>query len=34
LVRLFYGRLDDAHTPDLDATGITLEELRAIFPGP
>ncbi|MGA8207219.1 MAG: maleylpyruvate isomerase family mycothiol-dependent enzyme [Candidatus Dormiibacterota bacterium] len=35
LLRLVYGRLDSAHTPslELDAPGLTLDDLRAIFPG-
>jgi uncharacterized protein (TIGR03083 family) len=33
LVRLFYGRLDADHTPAVEADGITLDELRAVFPG-
>ena len=34
LVRLIYGRLDAANTPSsVEATGITLDELRAVFPG-
>jgi hypothetical protein len=33
LVRLVYGRLDADHAPSVDADGITLDELRAIFPG-
>jgi uncharacterized protein (TIGR03083 family) len=33
-VRLVYGRLDPGHTPaGIEAEGITLDELRAIFPG-
>jgi len=33
LVRLVYGRMDEAHTPPLEAAGVDLDELRAIFPG-
>ena len=33
LIRLVYGRLDPAHTPDVDATGVDLDDLRQIFPG-
>jgi uncharacterized protein (TIGR03083 family) len=35
LVRLVYGRLDDEHlgSEGVEAIGITLDELRAIFPG-
>jgi uncharacterized protein (TIGR03083 family) len=35
LLRLLYGRLDPAHTPpvQLDAPGISLDDLRAVFPG-
>ena len=35
LVRLVYGRLDAAHTPALTlvADGITLDDLRRVFPG-
>ena len=35
LIRLVYGRLDAAHTPTLhlDAPGIRLDDLRAVFPG-
>lgn len=33
-VRLVYGRLDEAHTPaGVRAEGISLDELREIFPG-
>jgi uncharacterized protein (TIGR03083 family) len=32
-VRLFYGRLDADHAPDVTTEGITLDDLRAIFPG-
>ncbi len=33
LLRLFYGRLDPAHTPDVTAEGIGLDRLRPVFPG-
>ncbi len=35
LVRLVYGRLDDEHRPtvELDGTDLTLDTLRAVFPG-
>ena len=33
LLRLVYGRLDPAHTPPLEARGVDLDELRAVFPG-
>lgn len=33
LLRLAYGRLDPAHTPPVHASGVDLDELRAIFPG-
>ncbi len=33
LIRLAYGRLDPAHTPPVQASGVDLDELRAIFPG-
>ena len=33
LVRLVYGRMDEAHTPPLEAAGADLGELRQIFPG-
>jgi uncharacterized protein (TIGR03083 family) len=33
LIRLVYGRLDPAHTPAVQASGVDLDELRAIFPG-
>lgn len=32
-VRLLYGRLDPAHTPQADNAGVDLDELRALFPG-
>jgi hypothetical protein len=34
LVRLAYGRLDPEHTPaSVDAEGVDLDALRAVFPG-
>jgi hypothetical protein len=33
-IRLVYGRLDPQHTPPLQADAATLDELRAVFPGP
>ena len=33
LIRLAYGRLDPAHTPPVQASGVDLDELRAVFPG-
>jgi uncharacterized protein (TIGR03083 family) len=33
LVRLVYGRLDPAHTPDVQTADVDLDELRAVFPG-
>jgi uncharacterized protein (TIGR03083 family) len=34
LIRLVYGRLDADHTPEgVTATGVELDELRAVFPG-
>jgi uncharacterized protein (TIGR03083 family) len=35
LVRLIYGRLDDQHlgSGDVETTGITLDQLRELFPG-
>jgi uncharacterized protein (TIGR03083 family) len=34
LVRLIYGRLDAANTPaGVEADGVTLDDLRAVFPG-
>lgn len=35
LLRLVYGRLDPAHTPPLElaSSGITLDDLRSLFPG-
>ena len=32
-LRLVYGRLDPDHTPPLEARGVDLDELRAVFPG-
>jgi uncharacterized protein (TIGR03083 family) len=32
-IRLLYGRLDPAHTPPAESIGVTLEELRPLFPG-
>ncbi len=32
-LRLVYGRLDPAHTPPVEARGVDLDELRAVFPG-
>ncbi len=32
-VRLVYGRMDEAHTPPLEGTGVDLGELRQLFPG-
>jgi uncharacterized protein (TIGR03083 family) len=33
LIRLAYGRLDPAHTPPVQASGIDLDDLRTLFPG-
>jgi uncharacterized protein (TIGR03083 family) len=33
LIRLVYGRLDEAHTPRAETTGIELGELRQVFRG-
>jgi uncharacterized protein (TIGR03083 family) len=33
LIRLVYGRLDEAHTPPAQTAGIELDELRQIFRG-
>lgn len=35
LIRLFYGRLDPAHTPPVEITGdqAVLDQARAVFPG-
>jgi uncharacterized protein (TIGR03083 family) len=32
-VRLLYGRLDPAHTPQVEAEGVDLDDFRALFPG-
>jgi len=32
--RLVYGRLDPAHTPDVEGDASLLDELRRVFPGP
>ena len=32
-VRLVYGRMDAAHTPSVEASGVDLDELRKVFPG-
>jgi uncharacterized protein (TIGR03083 family) len=32
-LRLAYGRLDPEHTPEVTASGIDLDTLRAVFPG-
>jgi uncharacterized protein (TIGR03083 family) len=32
-VRLIYGRMDEAHTPPTEVTGVELDELRQIFRG-
>ena len=32
-LRLAYGRLDPAHTPQVTAKGVDLDALRAVFPG-
>jgi hypothetical protein len=32
-IRLLYGRLDPAHTPPVESTGVDLDELRQLFPG-
>ena len=32
-VRLIYGRMDAQHTPALEADGVDLDQLRAVFPG-
>lgn len=32
-IRLVYGRLDPANTPEVRVDGLTLDELRAMFPG-
>src|SRR5437667_64009 len=33
LIRLVYGRLDEAHTPPTESAGVELDELRQIFRG-
>ena len=33
LIRLVYGRLDADHHPDVQADGVTVDELRGIFRG-
>ena len=33
LIRLAYGRLDPAHTPPVQTSGVDLDDLRAMFPG-
>jgi len=33
LIRLIYGRLDEAHTPPAETAGVELDELRQIFRG-
>jgi uncharacterized protein (TIGR03083 family) len=33
LLRLVYGRLDADHTPPLEAAGVSLDDLRQVFPG-
>jgi len=33
LIRLVYGRLDEAHTPAAETAGVELDELRQIFRG-
>ncbi|HEY1322790.1 MAG TPA: maleylpyruvate isomerase family mycothiol-dependent enzyme, partial [Streptosporangiaceae bacterium] len=33
LIRLVYGRLDEAHTPPTETAGVELDELRQIFRG-
>ena len=33
LIRLVYGRLDEAHTPPAETAGVELGELRQIFRG-
>ena len=33
LIRLVYGRLDEAHTPPTETTGVELDDLRQIFRG-
>src|SRR6266702_1552160 len=33
LIRLVYGRLDEAHTPSAETAGVELDDLRQIFRG-
>jgi hypothetical protein len=33
LIRLVYGRLDEAHTPPTETAGVELDDLRQIFRG-
>jgi uncharacterized protein (TIGR03083 family) len=33
-VRLVYGRLDDEHADGVTASGVSLDAIRAVFPGP
>lgn len=33
LLRLVYGRLDPAHSPTVEASGVDLDVLRSVFPG-
>ena len=33
LIRLLYGRLDPAHTPSVESSGVDLDLLRQAFPG-
>jgi uncharacterized protein (TIGR03083 family) len=33
LIRLIYGRLDEAHTPPAETAGVELDDLRQIFRG-
>ena len=33
MIRLVYGRLDEAHTPPTETTGVELDDLRQIFRG-
>jgi hypothetical protein len=33
LIRLVYGRLDEAHTPPAETAGVELDDLRQIFRG-
>jgi hypothetical protein len=32
-IRLIYGRMDEAHTPPAETTGVELDDLRQIFRG-